>query len=388
MKPLLFSFLFFIGFSVGCTEPKEDKKQKPTDTIELLAALPTETPAPADNPTTPEKAELGRLLFYDPVLSGGRDVSCATCHHPEFGYAELRDLSIGVNGEGLAGSRTFRTPNDIPFVKRNSQSVLNAAFIGLTNGQVLNPATAPMFWDVRTQSLEKQALEPIKAFEEMRGHALSSDHVLDSIVARLNAIPEYRSRFGQIFGKTDAVTSDNVAKAIAAFERTLVAGNSRFDQYMRGDGNALSPNETAGMNLFLQSGCAKCHNGPMFSDFKTHVLGVGDNEKLPKSDDGTNRTYAFRTPSLRNLRFTAPYMHNGNFATLEQVLTFYEDLAGGKIENPHVKAAQLDPLTHDLKVNFKDISLIIEFLNSLNDTKFDRKIPEKVPSGLKAGGNI
>ena len=126
----------------------------------------------------------------------------------------------------------------------------------------------------------------------------------------------------------------------------------------------------------------------MLSDFKTHVLGVADNEKLGFSDDGTDKTYAFRTPTLRNLRFTAPYMHSGKLKTLQNVLEFYEDLAGRKIANPNVKPEQLDTLTKQLNVNFKDISTIIDFLNTLNDPDFDKTIPAKVPSGLKVGGNI
>ena len=126
----------------------------------------------------------------------------------------------------------------------------------------------------------------------------------------------------------------------------------------------------------------------MFSDFKTHVMGVPEQEKLKFSDDGFEKRYAFRTPSLRNLRFTYPYMHNGTLKTLESVLEFYEDLSGGKIANPHVKPGQIDPLVDKLKVDFKDIPFIIEFLTSLNDDRFDKSIPARVPSKLKVGGNI
>ncbi len=126
----------------------------------------------------------------------------------------------------------------------------------------------------------------------------------------------------------------------------------------------------------------------MFSDYKTHAIGVADNENLKLSDEGFEKKYAFRTPSLRNLRFTFPYMHSGKLKTLENVLEFYEDLSGGKIANPLVKSTQIDPLIENLKVEFKDISSIVEFLNTLNDDKIDKTIPTKVPSGLKVGGNI
>lgn len=367
---------------------QEQTKAKEIDDITKLAALPTEIPTPADNPTSPEKVALGRLLFFDPILSGHKDVACATCHHPEFGFAESLEISIGVNGRGTGSNRDFSTHSDIPFVKRNSQTILNAAFNGLTLTSSADASNAPMFWDLRAKSLENQSLEPIKSFEEMRGHRYSEAAALDSVVNRLKKIAEYRRLFQEAFAIPDAINSRNLARAIAAYERTLVGGNSRFDQYMRGDRNALSVNEIDGMQLFLKSGCAKCHNGPMLSDYKVHALGVPDNEKLPQSDAGVDNQYKFRTPSLRNLRFTAPYMHSGKIKTLEHVLEFYEDLAGDKIRNPLVGKEQIDPIVEILQVDFKDISLIVEFLNTLNDDQFDRTIPKRVPSGLPVGGNL
>jgi cytochrome c peroxidase len=245
-----------------------------------------------------------------------------------------------------------------------------------------------MFWDLRAKSLENQSLEPIKSFEEMRGHRYAKEAALDSVVNRLKKITEYRRLFQEAFSTSDAINSQNLARAIAAYERTLVGGNSRFDQYMRGDRSALSINEMDGMQVFLKSGCAKCHNGPMLSDYKVHALGVPDNEKLPQSDAGVDNQYRFRTPSLRNLRFTAPYMHSGKLKTLEQVLEFYEDLAGDKIRNPLVGKQHIDPIIELLKVDFKDISLMVEFLNTLNDDSFDRTLPKRVPSGLPVGGNL
>lgn len=378
--------LFFIW---SCSKSTEKKSSKPLpDDISVLGALPLEITAPANNPITNEKVMLGKLLFFDPILSGNKDVACASCHHPSFAFAESLEISIGVNGKGLGEKREFLTPNDIPFVKRNSQTIINTAFNGLTNENEIQPDAAPMFWDLRVKSLENQSLEPIKTFEEMRGHQYTQDEVLDKILDRIKKNNEYQRLFKAAFGAENAITQENLAKAMATYERTIVSNNSRFDQYMRGDKTALSQNEIDGMMLFLKSGCSKCHNGPMFSDFKTHTLGVEDNEKVGFSDDGFQKKYAFRTPTLRNLRFTAPYMHNGKLKTLQNVLEFYEDLSGGQIKNPKVKPWQLDPLIEHLKVNFKDISAIIEFLGTLNDDKFDRSIPTKVPSGLKVGGNI
>ena len=140
-----------------------------------FAALPLEAPAPADNPTTPERVALGRLLFWDPILSGQKDVACATCHHPDFGYSDGLDLSIGANGVGLGAARAFAAGHPPRLVKRNSQTVLNVAFNGLTSAGDSTPAAAPMFWDLRVRSLEAQALEPLKALEEMRGGAYPED---------------------------------------------------------------------------------------------------------------------------------------------------------------------------------------------------------------------
>src|ERR1700674_1370897 len=133
-----------------------------------LAALPPTPQAPGDNPTTPAKVALGRLLFWDPLLSGPQDVACASCHHPQNGYAEDRDLSLGVTGIGLGKSRHQAPGRTIPIVKRNSPTLLNIAFSGSDQSGSYDPATAPMFWDMRVKSLEKQALEPLKALEEMR----------------------------------------------------------------------------------------------------------------------------------------------------------------------------------------------------------------------------
>lgn len=369
--------------------PLQNQTKEITETIADLGALPGSAMHPAYNPSNPKKIELGRFLFFDPVLSGNKDVSCATCHQPEFNYAEFMETSIGVNGSGSGSKRRFLAPNNIPFVKRNSQSILNAAFNGIKNNEKYHPGSAPMFWDLRAKSLEEQALFPIKTLEEMRGHGYPEEKVIDEILKRIQKIPEYQTMFADAFqGEQNPVNAANLSKAIAAYERTLIATNTRFDQYMRGDSNALSSSEKEGMNLFLTTGCAKCHSGPMFSDFKLHTLGVPDSGNRKESDTGVNGDYAFRTPSLRNLRYTAPYMHSGKFMTLDQVLMFYEDIAGGKVLNPNVRANQIDTLATHMDVNFKDISRIVEFLNCLNDDNFDKTIPERVPSGINVKAHM
>ncbi len=219
-----------------------------------LAALPEKPQAPADNPTTPERVALGRLLFWDPILSGEKDVACATCHHPAFGYSDGLDLSIGANGAGLGPSRAFIAGHTPRLVKRNSQTVLNVAFNGLTADANAIPANAPMFWDLRVRSLETQALEPLKALEEMRGEAYPDDRAVPEAVARLNASPEYRRLFARAFGGSTAVSDVNLGRALAAFQRTLVAVNSPFDRYMRGDTTALSADQVRGMERFQSVG--------------------------------------------------------------------------------------------------------------------------------------
>lgn len=373
--------------SIGCNK-SEEKEKLVEESEDIIAALPLEIPFPKNNTITKEKAELGKLLFFDPILSGNKDVACATCHHPEFGFAENLELSIGVNGHGFGSKRAFKTPNSIPFVKRNSQTIVNVAFNGLSQDGKIEPLKAPMFWDLRAESLEKQALEPIKTMEEMRGKDIPEESILAEVIERLKSNKTYYSLFENAFGLQNSVSAENLGKALATYQRTLVANNSRFDRYLRGDETALSFNEIEGMKAFGKSGCIVCHNGPMFSDFQLHVLGVPDNEKLGFSDMGKDNKYAFRTPSLRNLRLSAPYMHSGKLKTLKHVLEFYEDLAGDVIANSKVKASQIDPKIAKLKVDFKNISAIIEFLGTLNDESYDKTIPKKVPSGLKVGGEI
>lgn len=391
---LLIVMLFALGcvIIVAC-EQNSTKTSASTKTKEVLPegsidALPLTYKDPADNPTTAEKIELGRLLFYDPILSGNKDVACASCHHPEFGYAESLELPIGVNGSGLGEQRVFKKPNDIPFTKRNSQSILNTAFNGINEAGDYDPATAPMFWDLRAHSLEQQALKPIETLEEMRGHGFTDGDITAEVISRLKKIPQYKTLFTQVFGEADAISEINLGKALATFQRSLTASNSRFDQYMRGDKNAMGSRELDGMRLFLSAGCARCHSGPMFSDFKPHVLGVADHEMLPMIDSGMNGTFAFRTPTLRNLRRTRPYMHNGKIQTLERVLTFYEDLQGKELPNKNLTRNHLDSLAKQIKLDFKNINAIVDFLNTLNDDGYDKKIPDAVPSGLPVGGNI
>jgi len=354
------------------------------------SALPLSVRGPDANPATPAKIALGRLLFWDPVLSGKKDVACATCHHPDFGYAENRDLSIGVDGIGLGHRRRFAPQVPAAFVKRNSQTILNVAFNGIDDSGRYTPAAAPMFWDLRASGLEEQALLPITTLEEMRGGAFTEAGAVNGIVARLNSIPEYRRLFGESFRTPGAITAEQLARALAAFQRSLTAADAPFDRYTRGETQAMTAAQLRGMGRFSRIGCTNCHSGPMFSDYKLHVLGVPDNPQLAASDSGVDGTYAFRTASLRNLKFTAPYMHSGVFDSLRDVLEFYDDVSGrrGRARNAFVSREQLDPLLRQLRDPDDRAGDLIAFLESLSDDSFDRTVPAKVPSGLQPGGNI
>ena len=281
------------------------------------------------------------------------------------------------------------SPDPIPFVKRNSQTILNTAFNGIGLEGEYDPATAPMFWDDRVQGLEAQSLLPILTFEEMRGHAYPEEDAIDTVVARLQAIQEYRSLFAEAFEGEDTVNAENLGKALAAFQRSLIANNSPYDRYMRGESNAMTRLQIQGMRRFEQVGCINCHNGPMFSDYELHVLGIRDNRLLLESDSGAvEQPYAFRTPSLRNLAYTAPYMHNGLFRTLEDVVEFYDDVGDRDERNVNLQRNQIDPLTRTLDDPDDHERELIAFLNALNDDNFDREIPDRVPSGLNPGGEI
>lgn len=364
-----------------------------------FAPLPRQVESPADNPSTPEKVALGRLLFWDPILSGTQDIACATCHHPEHGYADGRDLPIGAGGRGLGPSRMF-PGGDSPLVRRNSPTILNVAFNGIDRWGHVDPADAPMFWDSRTRGLEAQALEPIKSLEEMGGTGAAASDGVAAAVARVAAVRQYQQLFRRAFGQPEAVSAVNLARAIAAFERSLVTPDTPFDRYLRGDTSAMTEVEVRGMDAFERHGCTLCHNGPMLSDYKLHVLGVSDNAKLGAADPGAEQRFAFRTPGLRNLAYTAPYMHSGLKADLASVVGFYKEVGGGgallthfdrpRTVNGHLVLGSpvgrdaLDPLLQHVTVN-SELDVIVAFLGTLNGT-FDRTVPARVPSGLRPGG--
>lgn len=362
MRSLPFCLLF-AGMLCGQNTPT------PNETLEPLprsAALASDTPA---------KVELGRLLFFDPILSATQDVACATCHHPDYGWADGRSTPLGVHANGIGPSRMLNKGAVFRPLNRNTPSVLNAAFNGIEVGKKHDPETAPMFWDNRVFGLEAQALVPVRSLEEMRGDSCTEAEAIPAMVARLKNIAEYVRLFD------GEITAQRVADALAAFERTLITPDTPFDRYMRGDKSALSPAQEQGLQAFQRARCTLCHNGPMLSDFKLHAIGL--------SDTATQR-HEFRTPTLRNLKHTAPYMHHGGSLTLEEVLLFYdrlmdqvaETLEGGDVAS----LPPLDPLLREMNMLPEDHGPIQTFLEALNSDTYDRKVPERVPSGLPVAG--
>lgn len=325
-------------------------------------------------------AELGRLLFFDPILSSSRTVACATCHHPDYGWADGRPTPIGIGGQGLGPHRILTRVVLQPPLERNSLGLLDVSLNGQVDGSATLPADPPLFWDSRVRSLELQSLVPLRTLGEMRDESCPEDEAVAKVVERVGKIGEYQNRFAQTFPgqSAAAITAQHIAQAIAAFERTLTSAPTAFDRFFRGESSALTPQQKRGLEAFQTAGCLQCHGGPMFSDFKLHFIGV--------PGDSSSDRREFRTPTLRHLRHTAPYMHNGRFQTLRQVLEFYdqlgervaETLEGGDESSP----PRLDPLLRQLSVSEHQLADLEAFLETLSTNEYDHSVPDRVPSGL------
>lgn len=281
-------------------------------------------PVPKKNPQTPEKIELGKKLFFDRRLSGDGTMSCATCHMPELAFTDAQDISL-----------SYHTTKNW----RNSPTLINVAFYKY------------LFHDGRVKTLEDQALFPMMSAFEMNKN-------LDFVEEQIRVVPEYVEAFGKVFGGD--VTRERIAMAIASFERTLISLNSPLDAYLKGDEDALSGEARKGFEIFKGKGkCADCHHGVNLSDDKFYGLGVPENPALLNDPRVTAtmrfaaKVYhykdyrnlaedpgrylitkdkkdwkAFRTATLREISRTAPYMHNGVFKTLDEVIEFFNDGEG------------------------------------------------------------
>jgi cytochrome c peroxidase len=333
----------------------------------LQKAFPTEIVQPADNPTTPEKVELGKLLFFDPILSDDNTLSCAHCHHPHLGFSDGQPRSRGRGGKGAGRERTGGIE-----LTRGAPSLWNTVY------------SHRQFWDGRAAHLEEQARMVITTPEEVNADPAE-------LVRELKAIPEYRALFDKAFGGKDgeAITFKNITYAIAAFQRTLVSFDSRFDRYAAGDGSALSPQEKRGLKLFLspKTRCNECHGIPVFADRNFKVIGVPDPKDGPadvakpeaERGRGGGPNGAFKIPTLRNIALTAPYMHNGVFETLEEVLDFY---AGGGGRGLGLDVPLQDDKIRKFSLTPQEKADLIAFLLALTDESAAPEIPARVPSGL------
>ncbi|WP_428253070.1 cytochrome-c peroxidase [Gynuella sp.] len=314
---------------------------------EQWQALPKTAPAPVDNPTTPEKVELGKMLYFDPRISSNGTVSCFSCHNVMEGGDDHRPTSIGVHDQ--AGGR-------------NAPTVWNAAFHSV------------QFWDGRAATLEEQAKGPPANPIEMG----MTD--LDAVAQRIQTIPGYKPYFDKAFGKGENINIDTIAKAIASYERTLITPNTAYDRYVRGDKKAMNAQQLRGMQKFADNGCVACHSGANFNG-PSMPVGVGFYQKFPTftdnsyvtrygltDDDGRMASTGkvedknmWRVPTLRNLTYTAPYMHTGNVNSLDEA----------------VRLMAKTQLNKSLKE--RDVADIVAFLGSISG-EFPQQTMPRLPA--------
>ncbi|MEM9411139.1 MAG: cytochrome c peroxidase [Planctomycetota bacterium] len=300
---------------------------------EGFSTLPS---SPEKNPTTKAKVNLGRRLFFDPILSRDGKVACSSCHRPENGFANSDKIAVGIHGR--KGTRNVPT--------------------------ILNRGYGKQFsWDGRATSLEQQALLPIENPNE-----LGND--LDSVINSLRADRSYVADFSTVFSTDKSsgpewVTAENLGKAIAAFERVLVYGNSKVDRFRASDYTALSKEARQGMWIFeSRGGCWKCHGGENLTDEEFHNTGVGFGEQnrdvgLEEYTKDPKDRFKFKTPTLRGVSLTAPYMHDGSAATLKDVVDFYN--RGGSPNDP-----KLDSDMKPLNLTDEEVGFLVEFLKGLS----------------------
>ncbi len=306
---------------------------------------------PESNPYSKEKAELGRKLFWDVRLSGSMGVACVSCHHPDLGWSD-----------GKAASQGHRLQK----TSRNSPTLLGVGYRKV------------LMWDGRADTLEAQALLPLGNDKEM--HADFSE-----VEKRINAVAGYRDAFKAVFG-VETITVNEVAMALATFQRMLVPGRSKFDAFAKGRPEVLSDSELRGLHLFrTAANCINCHSGPSFTDDKFHNLGLSFYGKKFEDLGRYNQTKnpadvgAFKTPTLRNVSRTAPYMHHG-FFEMDGVINLYN--AGGGQPKPTPDQVgdplfpKIDPLLHKLNLSKQDKADLIAFLNTLEELRVRVTEPE------------
>jgi cytochrome c peroxidase len=332
-----------VGLAVSAGEKGQDA------TPQVPLGLPP-VPWPEDNPFTPEKAELGRLLYFDKRLSSDGTVACASCHEPSKAFTDCQPVSVGI-GKQRGG--------------RSAPTVINRAYSDY------------QFWDGRAESLEDQVKGPLANplemtidKEEGRAHK--------ETVRRISAIPGYVDRFKRVFGP-GPITIDQVAKAVATFERTVLSGNAPYDRYEAGEKSALTAAQIRGRDVFFnKAACDACHLGFNFTDGSYVNIGIGMDRPRPdlgrfavskrEEDKG-----AFKTPTLREIEHTAPYMHDGSLATLEEVVEHYDK---GGIRNPYI-----DQRMKPLRMTDQQKKDLIAFLKALSGEGW-QQIKERTPAEL------
>ena len=319
-----------------------------------------EPPQPPGNPSTPARVALGRMLFFDPVLSGNQKMACASCHDPAHGFMDPRGFSLGSDGK----PRPRRTP-----------TVANLAY------------SRPLFADGRAGSLEEQAIEPLFAESEMAGHVVA-------ITEQLRSNPRYRELFERAF-PGQPIGLPLVLQAIAAYERTLVANDTPYDRWAAGDGAAMSAAAKRGYAVFNgKANCAECHVPPLFGSDDLDPIGTPDRDSTGRlisgHDPGLARLTgnqddfgAFRATSLRTATGGGPYMHNGVFRTVEEVVDFY-DKGGSK--GLGLAIPRQDDAVRKLDLTEQERKDLVEFMHALKQEKPLDRLPKQVPSGLKPGG--
>lgn len=322
---LLFSAAASASFASGEIPPKP----APED-ISWKIGKP---PQPADNISTGERIALGRALFFDPRLSGNGTVSCASCHNPALGWSDGLKTGVGINGQVLP---------------RNSPTVINIAY----NSQFM--------WDGRARSLEDQALGPLRTPQEM-----SAD--FEHMKIMLQSLQGYRAMFDKAY-PGEPISEQTVAKALAAFQRSLVSKDSRFDKWLEGDRRAITMQEWRGFRIFKspeKGNCAACHSGPNFTDNGFHNIGIGPG-KNGEADEGRYKLRAlpsmkgaFKTPTLRDVELTAPYFHDGSAPTLEAVVEHYN--RGGNADAIGKVSLEVRPLN----LTESERSDLVAFMKSL-----------------------
>ena len=303
---------------------------------------------------TAQQIDLGRYLFFDPLLSGDGSLSCASCHNPEQGLSDGLGRSVGV-----AGTET----------RRGAPSLWNSAFL------------QHLFWDARSDSLEDQATGPLYAADEM-------GNTPAQLLASLRGNAHYPGLFAAAFPGSERIELPMVYTALAAFEASLISLNSRYDRYAHGYHDALNDREKAGLNVFRSfvARCSECHTPPLFTNQQVAVIGTPEPEGLPL-DIGAEETFdapklkgGFKVPTLRNIASTAPYMHSGRYGTLREAVEFYNGGRGHAV--PEGVEMNLHWHIWDPQLADHEIDLIVAFLHTLTDETFTPKVPERVPSGL------